>query len=265
MRLEASGQATIVESHPELIITDHPPTASADAWQLEILRGPDAVSYQGPYVLDRSHPLTEGLSLEAVIWSAAPKAIPAGSPVVTAGNVVLLADSEDVVGRHKLQLAIDPDLSNLTDSPDWPILIANLVRWRLAALPGPAATNVRLGQPLRITLTDDAAAAAEATLVPPDGAEQKLAIHGKQLEIQPEQIGLYKVQAGSMRVEFACNALSPEESDLTKSATGKWGDWNESHEFQDQRVNIAWIFILLGIVALAAHAALLSRPGGTGT
>ena len=71
------------------------------------------MSYEGPFVLDRSHPLTEGLSLDAIIWSAARELLPAGTPVVTAGNRVLMADSEDASGRHKLQMVLEPELSNL--------------------------------------------------------------------------------------------------------------------------------------------------------
>ena len=69
---EACGQAVLVDSRADLVVTDRDPPEPADAWQLQTLRGPDAVSYEGPFVLDRSHPLTEGLSLDAIIWSAAP-------------------------------------------------------------------------------------------------------------------------------------------------------------------------------------------------
>ena len=262
--LEASGQATLVDSRPELLITDGP-AAQTDAWQLQILPGPDPVSFEGPFVLDRNHPLTEGLSLEAVIWTAGAKVVPAGAPVITAGNTVLFADKEDASGRHVLQMALQPELSNLTDNPDWPILIANLVRWRLAALPGSIVANVRLLQPVKITLSDEAAAAKEAVLVLPGGVEQKLPIRSKTLELQPEQTGLYTLKAGPMKVEFACNALHPDESNLTACATGTWGDWNQSQVFEDQRVSLAWIFALTAIGCLAVHMDLVHRTKGAAT
>ena len=125
--LDAAGQTLVVDSRPQLVIADSESTANASAWQFELLAGPDLVAFEGPYVVDRSHPLTEGLSLDAIIWSAAEKNVPHGVPVITAGNRVLVADEEEASGKHRVQLAIDMQLSNLADSPEWPILIANLV------------------------------------------------------------------------------------------------------------------------------------------
>ena len=263
--VESCGQAVLVETRPDLVITDHEQPKPANAWQFEALRGPDPLSYEGPFVLDRSHPLTEGLSLDAVIWSAAPAVIPGGTPVVTAGNRVLMADSEDASGRHKIQMVLDPDLSNLTATPDWPILVANLVRWCLAATPGPAASNIRLGQTLRITLADDATATGNAVITPPGTAAQSLPIHGKQLEVHPDRIGLYHVRAGSLQFPFACNALNADESNLATCASGKWGSWNESDVYQDQRVSLDWAFILLALGCLTVQMVIVSRAGVAGS
>ncbi|HEX4129815.1 MAG TPA: BatA and WFA domain-containing protein [Pirellulales bacterium] len=262
---EACGQALLVDNRPDIVVSDSSPIESADAWQWQILRGPEPVSYEGPFVLDRSHPLAEGLSLEAVIWSAAREAVPDGTPVLTAGNRVLLADAEDAAGHHTLQMALEPRLSNLAQNPDWPILVANLVRWRQSAMPGPAASNVRLGQTLRITLPDDAAAAGKATVTPPDAAPQTLPIHGRQLEVRPERIGLYTARAGSMEFAFASSALDPDESNLSQCASGQWGDWNESDVYQDQRVNLGWAFILLALGCLTVQMVVVSRAGAAGS
>jgi len=261
---EACGQALLVDSRAELVVTDREQPDSTNAWQLQILRGPDGVSYEGPFVLDRSHPLTDGLSLDAVIWSAARDVVPSGTPIVTAGNRVLMADSDDASGRHKLQMVLEPELSNLTATPDWPILLANLVRWSLAATPGPAASNVRLGQTLRITLADDASTAANALVTLPGGMEQSLPIHGKRLEVHPDQIGLYNVRAGSMHFPFACNALNADESNLGHCASGQWGNWNESEVFQDQRMNLDWVFVLAALGCLMVQMVIVSRAGAAG-
>ena len=108
-----------------------PVATDGDAWRLEILGGKDAVAYAGPFVVDHNHPLAQGLSLQNAIWSGrAADATLSGLPIVTAGNVTLMSDSEDVAGRHRLQMRFAADLSNLQDMPDWPILFANLLRWR---------------------------------------------------------------------------------------------------------------------------------------
>lgn len=259
--LEATGQVTFTSTHPDLIISDRP-AARNEAWQFQLLRGPKLVSFDGPYVLDRGHPLTEGISLAAVIWSAAENAAPVGTPVVTAGNTVLLADQETAGGAHQLQMALEPDIATLTDSPDWPILIANLVRWRLAALPGCSDPNVRLGQPVHIVLSNETALLKEATLVPPEGADQTLPIRGKQLDVEPDRPGLWVFQAGETRIPFACNVLHSDESDLTQCAAGTWGDWNQSQVHQDHYVSLQWVLVLLAVGCLGAHMTLLRRVGG---
>jgi hypothetical protein len=262
---EACGQAVLVESRADLVVTDSDQPEPTGAWQLQILRRPAAVSYEGPFVLDRSHPLTEGLSLDAIIWSAARELTPAGTPVITAGNRVLVADSEDASGRHKLQMVLEPELSNLTGNPDWPILLSNLVRWCLAATPGPAASNVRLGQTVRITLADDASTAGDAVVTLPGAAEQSLPIHGKQLEVHPDLVGLYNVRAGSTQFPFACNALNADESNLANCVSGQWGNWNESEAFQDQRVSLDWAFVLVALGCLTVQMVVVSRAGAAGS
>ncbi|HEX4142767.1 MAG TPA: BatA and WFA domain-containing protein [Pirellulales bacterium] len=261
---EACGQAMLVESRPDLVVTDSDQPDATDAWQLQILRRPAAVSYEGPFVLDRSHPLTEGLSLDAIIWSAARELDLTGTPIITAGNRVLMADSEDSAGRHKLQMVLEPELSNLTGTPDWPILVANLARWCLGATPGPAASNVRLGQTLRISLASDAAA-GNAVVTLPSGLEQSLPIHGKHLEVHPDHIGLYNVRAGSMQFPFACNAVNGDESNLANCVSGQWGDWNDSEVFQDQQSRLDWAFVLVALGCLTVEMAIVSRAGAAGS
>jgi len=64
-----------------------------DTWVVRLLVEKEAEAFVGPFVLDRSHPLTEGLSLQGVVWGAGPgKSLP-GLPVVLAGNVPLLTDA----------------------------------------------------------------------------------------------------------------------------------------------------------------------------
>ena len=41
-------------------------------------KAPDSAAYVGPFVIDRTHPLCEGLSLEAAVWSYPPQS--SGSP-----------------------------------------------------------------------------------------------------------------------------------------------------------------------------------------
>ncbi|MCY2961376.1 MAG: VWA domain-containing protein [Planctomycetota bacterium] len=98
----------------------------------------------GPFLVERRHPLLEGTTLEGLVWSADPALRLAGTPLVSAGNLPLLAEDRDGP-RRIYALNLDPFRSSLQRSPDWPILLANLVEERRRELPGAVATNLVVG------------------------------------------------------------------------------------------------------------------------
>lgn len=98
----------------------------------------------GPFLAERRHPLLEGTTFEGIVWSADPALRLAGTPLVAAGNLPLLTEERDGP-RRVYALDLDPFQSSLTRSPDWPILLANLVEERRAELPGASSTNLVVG------------------------------------------------------------------------------------------------------------------------
>lgn len=267
---EATGQVVLSDSHPDLTVTnltvtDQDNGAEAEGHRWVILDGKEPVSYEGPFILDRTHPLTSGLSLDAVVWSAPGEGALSGPPVVTAGNRVLMTDTEDTRGVHEYRMLLVSELSTLTASPDWPILITNLVRTCLSSLPGPSEVNMRLEQPLTVTLSDDALTAATAEVTAPDRTVRSLPVHGRRLELQGDQPGVYQVQAGSMQFSFAVNAFSRDESNLSACETGTWGEWNDAALPQQDRLSLDWICILIALSCLVLELLLLSRSGVTGS
>src|SRR5262249_33263449 len=135
--VNSSQNASLSAEKPDLAISDEddPKEENVGAWTLRILKEKDAASFLGPFVIDRAHPLSEGLSLGGVVWGAGKSTALAGTPVITAGDVPLLTDVERA-GRHDLRLRLRPDLSTLQESPNWPILIWNLLNWRAQVAPG---------------------------------------------------------------------------------------------------------------------------------
>jgi hypothetical protein len=257
--LEATEQIIEVTDRPELAITDQPDTAEGDAWRLNILGGKEGEAYTGPFVIDHTHPLSEGLSLQNVVWSTSPDVKLSGTPIVTAGNVLLMTDHADFAGRHRLQMGFVEKLSNFQDMPDWPILFANLVQWERANLPGVMSPNVRLGQTVAVTLAHDASKLEVLTKGEPP---MKLDMHGRHAEVPAEQVGLHTIKTADAEYPFACNAISRDESDLRNCATGRWGNWAQSPTHQDRQTSLRWVFLLLALAVMAVHLIVVARNAG---
>lgn len=261
--LEATGQTLNVTERPELVISDTTGSLEGDAWRWEILGSKEGPAYTGPFVIDRNHTLTQGLSLQNAIWAAPPEWKSDGAWLVAAGNVPLITDRTDTAGRHRLQMGFVADQSNLLDTPDWPILVANVVQWRHGGLPGLTTPSVRLGETVSLTLAKEM---KELEVVLPTKDVVKVDVHGRQVALTAAQVGLHTIRAADTEYRFACNAISRDESDLSNCQTGRWGSWNESPEFQDRRISLAWVCLLVALTALAAHLAIVTRnTGGTGT
>ncbi|HEV3385810.1 MAG TPA: BatA and WFA domain-containing protein [Gemmata sp.] len=257
--LKASGAAKPADERPHLIFhnsdVDTGRTDQDDAWGVRILAEQEAEAYTGPFVLDRSHPLVQGLSLTGVVWGGGNSRLP-GAPVVMAGNVQLLTDSESQTGKHDLQLRLRHDLSTLLESPAWPALIWNMVQWRASYLPGLDQTNVRLGQEVSWSLGRHV---ESIEMIKPGGATSSVPVHGRRVTVRAEHPGVYRLRNGTESVEFATNPLSRDESDLTTCATGQWGEEQDSKVPGIEYRNITWILVLLAFGVLTLHLYVRAR------
>lgn len=260
--LRAARQAERVENQPEMLFTDATeiPKEAGDAWIVHLLAERDAVPYTGPFVLDRNHPLTEGLSLHEVIWGAGKAQEMPGSPVILAGNVPLVTDQErrdaGPATRHELRLRLRPDLSTLPDAPGWPILICNLLQWRASDKPGLHRGNFRLGEQVGLTF---ATARPTVAVVHPDGTRQAMSVQDRRLIVRPEEVGVWSIEADEESASFAVNALSANESDLTGCVSGRWGDWLDEISLRLEYQSIAWILLLLVVAIATIHLLLVAR------
>jgi hypothetical protein len=256
---QASGLAKIVTGTPELMISDLD-TAPAGAWHLRVQSAGQSQAFAGPFIVDHNHPLTEGLSLAGVVWACPADTPLPGAPIVTAGNTALLSCRELSNGIQSVSLAINPDLSNVTQSPDWPILVSNLLRWRLSTLEL-MEPNVRLGSSVRLSLP---AGITQAQWHTPDGNTKAMNVRAGQLELPAEIPGPHRADWAGGGTSFAVNVLAPDESDLSQCVTGKWGDWNNAPAYKDVTVDLAWVALLAALAALTAEMLLVRRGGGAG-
>lgn len=243
----------------QLIFTDNETnTEGATGWIVQCVSDKEASAFTGPYILDRSHPLTNGLGLQGVIWGAGKETRYDGTPVIMAGDIPLVTDlsigSENP--RHVLHLRLRPDLTTLQDSPDWPILIWNLVSWRSSQLEGLARANLRLGDQVPFTLEQPG---DTIFLLTPLGSKKEIHVRGRQVQLPGEEVGTYTVSLQGKEWNYSVNTISRNESDLTKAETGKWGSWLDDETVRMDYLEINWILILLVLGLITVHLLLLGR------
>ncbi|HEY4415515.1 MAG TPA: hypothetical protein VGO57_07475, partial [Verrucomicrobiae bacterium] len=257
--LDATGLRATLSENPELVIRDTDTVANSNSWNLCWSTAAATNAYTGPFIVDDSHPLARGIALEGVVWAAAAVTnSPGDMPVIFAGNVPLLSVREDLIGRRHLTLNLNPDLSTVRNTPDWPILFWNLLSWRIAEMPGLKESNLRLGAEVNLKTGDE-----RVTIRQPDGGEKTFPKTGGELALETPVTGIYSVILGTTTNEFSVNALAADESDLSACASGQWGKWGENTERRLEEASVVWIFGLLALGLLSWHLYLVTKAKGT--
>jgi hypothetical protein len=256
--LKATGKTLPPGKRPDLLVTDAAviPTVDPETWIVQVLAEKEADAFLGPFVLERTHPLAEGLDLAGVVWGAGKSTELPGTPIVMAGNVPLLTDTESAAGQHKLRIRLRPDLSMLPRTPAWPILVWNLTAWRSRELPGLARVNLRLGETAVVSVPPGV---DKVEVKSPDGSLQTTAVRGQRAAILAEEPGVYEIRHGGETSHFAVSARSAEESDLKDCVTGKWGEWIEDAAAPPGIASLRWLLCLAALAVLAVHLYLATR------
>ena len=252
----AAGDADLVITSPNPL-----PRSDRELWWLGI--GPlsqteeakeAAVDLGGPYILEKRHPLIEGLELGNLVWGGVQKVGLDVNPLITADQLPLLGQLEGTRTTAFL-LNIDLSRSQLSESENWPILLSNLVELRRDDLPGLRRWNYRVGEIIRFRwpISENE---IELRLVG-ENTERELArdLSGI-VEIGGlDQPGVYEIFAGEKLLDrFAVNFHDPRESVLTALNDGviepKTIETDNDFRFDNP---YSWLILLaLAIVLLAA-------------
>ncbi len=256
--LDATGFRAALSENPELVIHDSDSPTGSNAWSMVWSTYRATNAYTGPFVVDNSHPLAEGIALNGVIWTgAASTNVPGDVPVILAGNVPLFSEREDLIGRRHITLNLNPELSTIQNTPDWPILFWDILSWRISEMPGLKESNARLGTEVNLKTTGEA-----VTITRPDGQQTSFTKTGGELAIDTPMPGIYFVAVGSVTNQFSVNALAADKSDLSACASGQWGKWSEDVAKRLEETSAVWIFGLLALALLAAHMYLVAAAKG---
>jgi hypothetical protein len=256
--LNATGFRAAISENPELVIHETDLPVGSNAWSLVWSTFAATNAYTGPFIVDNSHPLAEGIALAGVIWAAASATnLPGDVPVILAGNTPLLSEREDVIGRRHLTLNLNPELSTLQNTPDWPILFWDILSWRISELPGLKESNARLGTEVNLKTTGEA-----VTVIQPDSEKQFFPRTGGELALETPMTGIYSVITGATTNQFSVNVLAADKSDLSACASGQWGKWSEDTERRLEETSVVWIFGLLALALLTTHLYLVATAKG---
>lgn len=220
-------------SRVDLVITraDQLPAPEADQWWFGI--GPlsaaeeaeaESVTLSGPYIVNRQHPLLEGVTMNGVIWAGVQPVDLELTPLVSCDRQPLLGQ---LASRETTAFLMNIDLShsNITRTLDWPVLLANLIEMRRNALPGLRRWNYRVDETvsLRVPRTENSDQ-AELMLKGPEGSERTL-IRDRSDMVEISRLrdpGVYRIsEENDSYGEFAVNFFDPRESDLTGIAPGE--------------------------------------------
>jgi hypothetical protein len=228
--------------------------------------------FVGPFVLEKRHPLLQGVTLAGVVWAGAmPLAPGAVRPLLSTGTHTLagLAGS----ARHlepDVVVNLDLDRTNLVRSPDWPILISNLVEMRRESLPGPERWNYRVGEWVRVRLGRD----PKGPLRVRCGGIERILPAARVLEfIAPSPGGLLQIVEGPERlggsetvlVELGVNFLDETESNLRDRVTAQSGRLADaaalSVESGPESDPFFWALLAIGGLAILSNWWLLAPAG----
>ena len=248
------------------------PASQGNLWWLGV--GPINLSEQarkaaedfiGPFLLEKRNPLLDGIVLGGVIWGGVQPVELDVNPLISAGKFPLLAQLKGTQTTAYL-LNIDLSRPNLTDSPDWPILIKNLIDLRRDNLPGLRRWNYRLNEEIRFRLFEGSgnlgsaefAAGREETAqelsLRHQGKSRPLARSGI-VEVPPlPNPGIYEVFDGENRIgEFSVNFHDPQESSLLVLNTAQRDPTVEPAENETKLDNFySWMILLCLFLILAA-------------
>ena len=256
--LDATDFRAALDQNPELVIHSDNSPVSSNAWDLTWSTAAATNAYTGPFIVDNSHPLAEGIALEGVVWAAAAATnVPGDEPVILAGNVPLLSEHDDIIGRRHITLNLNPALSTVADTPDWPILFWDILSWRISEMPGLKESNARLGT--EVILKTDGQPVA---ITQPDGSGNSFPSPGDELAIDTPMPGIYSVAMGSETNQISVNALAADESDLSQCATGQWGKWSDDPGQRLVETSAVWIFGLLALGFLTGHMYFVAAAQG---
>ena len=212
----------------------------------------ESLDLAGPFLLQRRSPLLDGVVLGGIFWGGAQTLPWEADPLVSSDQLVLFGR---VLGTKTSAYVMNIDLkrTNLGNSPDWPILMTNLIEQCRDDQPGFKRWNYRLNEVIRARLPRPEDSNAPLKLVAPDEQERMVARdRADVIELRGlYQPGVYRLFEGEGLVQnFSVNFYDPIESDLSRLETGTRLPETDGNAGFRLEGAYNWL-LLLGVVLIA--------------
>lgn len=225
------------------------PFSTADADQEQ------ARDLLGPFLLEKQHPLLNGVVLGGVVWGGVQKWPYDVVPIISAGTTPLMGR---LTGTLTTGFALNIDLSrsNIMQSPDWPILMMNIIEERRSALPGLQRWNYRLNEDVQFRLYEglsDPAGESPPELVLESAGGKKPLLRSEVVFISaPDAPGVYTIKDGEREFgRFAVNFFDPRESNLSDLTPGQLSPKVKPVQLFALDDPLSWLILLGSVLILA--------------
>ena len=269
IELAQDGQRKIelVSSNEDLLVTDNPAPgtdSSVNRLQFDVPSQPldkiEPTIYKGPYIANSSSSLMTGTDFSGVLWGIENsdwRMESAESALLSVGDVPLIVQRTNSNGVNSVRLRLVPELSNLIQSPNFPIFIYNVLKQQAAALPGLKSSYVSAGEFFVFHSRQNESAPLE--IQSPDGEKDVVSFRLGQAVFQPSDIGAYKISFMGKTYQASVNALNRNESDLRGLKSGEWGAQFSAAQKDSQFVSLRVPLLLLALALAVVHQFLARR------
>jgi hypothetical protein len=213
-----------------------------------------ASTMESPMIVDwkTAHPLMRFVNLDNVLISRS-AAVPApewGERVVDAAQTPLIVAGE--LGRQRIVwVGFDLLESTWPLRVSFPIFVANAIDWLNPAMIRASQRHVAAGAPFRLSLDQPV---GEAELRFPDDSSEALVLDPEAPELvvgNTGQQGVYQVQWGTNRIDFAVNLLDKAETYNQPRESLDMGRFGTVDAVTLRRASVEiWRWIALGALAV---------------
>lgn len=200
---------------------------------------------------ERDHPILRFVDLSAVLIDKALKVKPApwAQTIADAKDAPLIVAGERG-GKRWLFVGFNLLDSDFPLRVGFPIFVANALRWSVGGQRWEQGFTVKAGSIVSLTIPDQ-----KVSLRRPDGRTEDIKAPEHLLTLRAtEQVGVYELRSGNLRVNFAVNLLNADESNIAPKQTITLG----AHTVAAQTPKLTWrdfwwLFVLLALLVLAAE------------